>query len=159
VFPKPKARRRCTPAPSRVGLERTKRFTGRMDMTTSPAKVCSVAVETSILLGECGECWMNGRAVGVWSWPVQGRASPFIKLWNSISLAYGSVGPNLRSVAVPPQTLRALAAFDRAVLILVRCPAVETSASFLYFSGKRAAMNSAARLAAGGSRFANAAIT
>src|SRR5947199_1484147 len=33
--PKPKARRRCTPAPSSVGLERTSRLTGRMDIEAS----------------------------------------------------------------------------------------------------------------------------
>src|SRR5436309_5849060 len=33
--PKPKARRRCTPAPSSVGLERTSRLTGRMDIRAS----------------------------------------------------------------------------------------------------------------------------
>src|SRR5260370_22002526 len=33
--PKPNARRRWTPAPSRVGLDRTRRLTGRMDMVTS----------------------------------------------------------------------------------------------------------------------------
>src|SRR6516225_6222878 len=32
VLPKPKARRRCTPAPSRVGLDLIRRFTGRSDM-------------------------------------------------------------------------------------------------------------------------------
>src|SRR5215467_8608120 len=32
VFPKPKARRRCTPAPSRVGLDLMTRFMGRIDM-------------------------------------------------------------------------------------------------------------------------------
>src|SRR5437868_2394977 len=32
VAPKPNARRRCTPAPSRVGLALTSRFTGRMDI-------------------------------------------------------------------------------------------------------------------------------
>src|SRR6202050_5488827 len=32
VLPKPNARRRCTPAPSRVGLAFTRRFTGRMDI-------------------------------------------------------------------------------------------------------------------------------
>src|SRR4051812_5313958 len=32
VSPKPKARRRCTPAPSRVGLDSMIFFTGRMDM-------------------------------------------------------------------------------------------------------------------------------
>src|SRR5882724_5830400 len=37
VFPKPKARRKCTPAPSRVGLDFASRFTGRMDMWP-PAK-------------------------------------------------------------------------------------------------------------------------
>src|SRR4030081_211128 len=35
VFPKPKARRRCTPAPSRVGLDLTSRLTGRMDILAS----------------------------------------------------------------------------------------------------------------------------
>src|SRR6267142_754290 len=38
VFPKPKARRKCTPAPSRVGLDFASRFTGRMDMLVSKAK-------------------------------------------------------------------------------------------------------------------------
>src|SRR5580704_16252153 len=33
VPPKPKARRRCTPAPSIVGFDETILFTGRMDMT------------------------------------------------------------------------------------------------------------------------------
>src|SRR5262249_20977572 len=32
VSPKPKARRRCTPAPSRVGLDDAMRLTGRIDM-------------------------------------------------------------------------------------------------------------------------------
>ena len=32
VFPKPNARRRCTPAPSRVGLDLMSRFTGRSDI-------------------------------------------------------------------------------------------------------------------------------
>src|SRR5207244_576957 len=32
VLPKPNARRKCTPAPSRVGLDRTRRLTGRMDI-------------------------------------------------------------------------------------------------------------------------------
>src|SRR6185503_17320518 len=36
VSPKPKARRRCTPAPSMVGLDSMIFFTGRMDMTLSP---------------------------------------------------------------------------------------------------------------------------
>src|ERR1700691_1200724 len=35
VLPKPKARRRCTPAPSRVGLDLMSRLTGRMDMGAS----------------------------------------------------------------------------------------------------------------------------
>ena len=35
VLPKPKARRRWTPAPSRVGLDLMRRFTGRMDMEIS----------------------------------------------------------------------------------------------------------------------------
>src|SRR5438309_11809078 len=35
VLPKPNARRRCTPAPSRVGLARASRLTGRMDMFAS----------------------------------------------------------------------------------------------------------------------------
>src|SRR5579884_840084 len=34
VLPKPNARRRCTPAPSRVGLDLMSRFTGRMDIIT-----------------------------------------------------------------------------------------------------------------------------
>src|SRR6266567_2106217 len=32
VAPKPNARRRCTPAPSRVGLALMRRFTGRIDI-------------------------------------------------------------------------------------------------------------------------------
>src|ERR1700722_6206091 len=32
VFPKPKARRRCTPAPSMVGFDLRTRLTGRIDM-------------------------------------------------------------------------------------------------------------------------------
>src|SRR5215472_6552319 len=35
VLPKPKARRRCTPAPSRVGLALTRRLMGRMDIAFS----------------------------------------------------------------------------------------------------------------------------
>src|ERR1700722_8614880 len=35
VSPKPKARRRCTPAPSSVGLDGTMRLTGRIDMMLS----------------------------------------------------------------------------------------------------------------------------
>src|ERR1017187_3425858 len=35
-MPKPKARRRCTPAPSRVGLDFMSRFTGRIDIGTLP---------------------------------------------------------------------------------------------------------------------------
>src|SRR6202034_2383195 len=35
VLPKPNARRRCTPAPSMVGLALTTRFTGRRDMWAS----------------------------------------------------------------------------------------------------------------------------
>src|SRR4051812_40283853 len=38
VAPKPNARRRCTPAPSRVGLALTSRFTGRIDIGTSRAE-------------------------------------------------------------------------------------------------------------------------
>src|SRR5438874_5982213 len=38
VLPKPKARRRCTPAPSRVGLALMSRLTGRMDMLASFAE-------------------------------------------------------------------------------------------------------------------------
>src|SRR3954471_9922620 len=41
--PKPKARRRCTPAPSSVGLERTSRLTGRMDMGASYGIIISAA--------------------------------------------------------------------------------------------------------------------
>src|ERR1700731_1303591 len=36
VLPKPNARRRCTPAPSRAGLDLMSRMTGRRDMLTSP---------------------------------------------------------------------------------------------------------------------------
>src|SRR5262245_53900916 len=36
VLPNPNARRRCTPAPSSVGLERMRRLMGRMDMSRSP---------------------------------------------------------------------------------------------------------------------------
>jgi len=35
VLPKPKARRRCTPAPSRVGLDLLSRLIGRMDIPAS----------------------------------------------------------------------------------------------------------------------------
>ena len=35
VLPKPNARRRCTPAPSRVGLALMSRLTGRMDIVFS----------------------------------------------------------------------------------------------------------------------------
>src|SRR5436305_13328538 len=38
VLPKPKARRRCTPAPSRVGLAWISRLTGRRDMLASRRK-------------------------------------------------------------------------------------------------------------------------
>src|ERR1700688_2156559 len=36
VFPKPNARRKCTPAPSMVGLALMSRFTGRIDMSFEP---------------------------------------------------------------------------------------------------------------------------
>src|SRR5208283_620370 len=39
VLPNPKARRKCTPAPSRVGLERTSRLMGRRDILTSSGRV------------------------------------------------------------------------------------------------------------------------
>src|SRR5215472_12437496 len=35
VLPKPNARRKCTPAPSRVGLDLTSRLTGRRDIQAS----------------------------------------------------------------------------------------------------------------------------
>src|SRR6266849_176953 len=35
VLPKPKARRKCTPAPSSVGLDLMRRLTGRRDMDAS----------------------------------------------------------------------------------------------------------------------------
>src|SRR6266853_5788184 len=35
VLPNPNARRKCTPAPSSVGLDLIRRFTGRMDMEAS----------------------------------------------------------------------------------------------------------------------------
>src|ERR1700722_7432404 len=38
VLPKPNARRRCTPAPSRVGLDLMSRLTGRMDNLASYAE-------------------------------------------------------------------------------------------------------------------------
>src|ERR1035438_4918685 len=38
VSPKPKARRRCTPAPSIVGFDETMRLTGRMDMVELPGQ-------------------------------------------------------------------------------------------------------------------------
>src|SRR4051794_27878546 len=41
--PKPNARRRCTPAPSSVSLERTSRLTGRMDMEASYGIIISAA--------------------------------------------------------------------------------------------------------------------
>src|ERR1700730_10075198 len=37
VLPKPNARRRCTPAPSSVGLDLISRLTGRIDMIASSA--------------------------------------------------------------------------------------------------------------------------
>src|SRR5574337_790598 len=39
VLPKPNARRRCTPAPSRVGLALTRRLMGRMDISFSYVQV------------------------------------------------------------------------------------------------------------------------
>src|SRR5712692_4856308 len=43
VLPKPNARRRCTPAPSRVGLALMSRLTGRMDMLASVAAAHGLA--------------------------------------------------------------------------------------------------------------------
>src|SRR5947207_15118502 len=43
VLPKPNARRKWTPAPSRVGLALTSRLTGRMDILPSSTKVYRAA--------------------------------------------------------------------------------------------------------------------
>ena len=40
VLPKPKARRKCTPAPSNVGLDFTSRLTGRIDILASILMFC-----------------------------------------------------------------------------------------------------------------------
>src|ERR1700690_3926817 len=42
VLPNPNARRRCTPAPSRVGLDLMSRLTGRRDMLGSSTEVYRV---------------------------------------------------------------------------------------------------------------------
>src|SRR6266581_1306889 len=51
VFPKPNARRRCTPAPSRVGLDLISRLTGRIDILDSSAEnLCRLTRATGRLV-------------------------------------------------------------------------------------------------------------
>src|SRR5271157_5021278 len=58
VLPNPNARRKCTPAPSSVGLDRTSRLMGRRDILTSREKFtlfwpCSATIQ---------EAWWGGSA-------------------------------------------------------------------------------------------------
>src|SRR6185369_16274698 len=60
VLPNPNARRRCTPAPSVVGFDFTRRFTGRMDI---PHEMTCLRGETQKELGT--RYWVRGTGFEV----------------------------------------------------------------------------------------------
>src|SRR4051794_19586331 len=60
VSPKPKARRRCTPAPSIVGLDWMIFLTGRMDMITCS---CDASVFRSVWLRGLGDLVLVARGL------------------------------------------------------------------------------------------------